>query len=104
MKTKLTRITPTHGTFMTIVLACVLNYAQAQEPITLTFQNFRTPPNADYFYQGANAAGVTIPAYGANRIWDYSDLTKNNANSDSRSYVPASYPGFPNALRQFNNF
>jgi len=89
---------------MTIVLACVLNYVQAQEPITLTFQNFRTPPNADYFYQGANTAGVAIPAHGANKVWDYSNLTKKNANSDSRSYVPASYPAYPNALRQFDNF
>src|SRR4030095_12684329 len=26
------------------------------------------------------------------------------ANNDSRSYVPASYPAYPNALRQFDNF
>src|SRR4051812_45450202 len=104
MKTKSTPITSASGTLVPLVLACVLNYVQAQEPITLTFQNFHTPPNVDYFYQGAKAAGIAIPARGANKIWDYSNLTKKDANNDSRSYEPASYPAFPRALRQFDNF
>ncbi|HEY6977456.1 MAG TPA: T9SS type A sorting domain-containing protein [Chitinophagaceae bacterium] len=111
MKTKLTRITSAPGNFVTITSACaiLLSTVHAQQdlsqgPITLTYKNFITPAQAKYFYQGADAAGVAIPAHGANKVWDYSKLVKNNANNDSRSYVPASYPAYPNALRQFDNF
>src|SRR6266487_847093 len=103
MKTKLTCITQTSGNLMAIILVCTLNYAQAQQPITLTYKNFLVPPKADYFYQGAYAPGVAIPSKGVNQVWDYSGLTKNDANSNAVSYVPASYPAYPNALRQFDN-
>ncbi|HXL55296.1 MAG TPA: hypothetical protein VN958_03500, partial [Chitinophagaceae bacterium] len=104
MKTKLTCITQTSGNLMAIILVCTLSYAQAQQPITLTYKNFTMPAKAKYFYQGADAAGVAIPTQGANQKWDYSNLTKNDANSNAVSYVPASYPAYPTALRQFNNF
>jgi hypothetical protein len=101
MKTKLTHIVS--GSLPVIVSLCFLNYAKAQEPITLTYKNFPTPPKANYFYQGANAAGVFIPAPGDNRSWDYSNLTKDDANNSAISYMPASFSAYPNALRQFNN-
>jgi len=71
MKTKLTRITSAPGNFVAITSACaiLLSTVHAQQdlsqgPITLTYKNFTTPAKANYFYQGANAAGVAIPAQG----------------------------------------
>ena len=79
-----------------------LNYAQAQ--VTLTYKNYLVPPTADYFYQGADAAGVAIPSQGTNQIWDYSSLVNNDQNSYSESDVPASNPVFPTAIRKASNY
>jgi len=109
MKTQLTHFPFGAGKLMMLFSFCALLQAaygqgDTQAAITLTFKNFITPANADYFYQGADASGVVIPSQGGHQRWDYSNLTNKNANNSAISYVPANNPAYPDALRQFDNF
>src|SRR4051812_28865172 len=91
-----------------VVSPLLFNAAYSQDDLqgalTLTYKNFLVPPTANYFFQGADPAGVLIPTKGPNQKWDYSNLTKNNANNSTISYVPANNPAYPDALLQFDNY
>jgi len=110
MKTKSTRFVFSKSNLPAFLTFCIIFLNQwcgqnvsAQGAIALTFKNFIAPAKADYFYQGANASGVAIPSQGVTQVWDYSQLTKNNANNSAIFYVPANNPAYPAALRQFDN-
>lgn len=110
MKTKLTCLASISGKLIMLLLFGAFvssTYGQdenSQGAISLTYKKFTVPAKADYFFQGANASGVAIPAQGINRRWDYSNLTKNDANNDAMSFVPANNSAYPGALRQFDNY
>jgi len=69
-------------------------------PITLNSDNYIVPPLADYFMQGANASGVSIPKSGTDQTWDYSLLEKNDAFNFSTSYTHVNNAAFSNATRE----
>jgi hypothetical protein len=57
-----------------LFLGCIA-VAAAQQPLTITRQNFAYPAGNDTVYTVTPAADVPVPAEGANQAWDYSSLT-----------------------------
>ena len=72
---------------------------QSNKGLALKYDNFIVPPTADYVRQGANG-GVPVPATGDNNIWNYSQLTNNDAFSFAVSYVPPNNSFFSTARRK----
>ena len=78
----------------------------AQSPLTITKQNFNIIPTNDSVYSVVQTklSGVSIPGEGANQLWDYSGLIKENIYYYN-VYNSADNSSFPNAFcTSDNNF
>lgn len=69
---------------------------QAQEPITLTYDNYGVFQSGDFFsWNNASSTGVELPTTGENQQWDYSSLQ--NINSSGILFSTPNSTAFPTA-------
>jgi hypothetical protein len=73
---------------------CSIMFASAQQPLTITRQNFYYPAGSDTL-NSATLEGVKIPEEGPNKVWDYTNLVA--PQTVYNTYEVRSNPSFPNA-------
>ena len=85
--------------FLTIVFILSISVLTAQNPLIITKQNFVISPDNDTVYSVVKStlSGITVPKTGANQLWDYSNLTKEDIYYID-PYLPPDKPGFTDAF------
>lgn len=76
-------------------LLFIFEMSEAQQPLTITRQNFQITATSDTLAD-VNPAGVALPVEGTNQVWDYSKIGA-SAYKEA-SYAPANNPSFQNAF------